>query len=356
MLAFARETRLSETTFVQTATRDGRRLPQPDLRCRRGRAAVRRPSVARHRRRRGARRAASARAPTSRRRAPGCSRSTSSCDGDARRRLDAAGAGELRRELDPARGARRRRASSAADADPELPPQFVSTGRAAGASRRCATRRRSPRAAPDYVGIGRCSTSTRRSCLYLAASTRPPAARTRELRPHRDIGRGPGDRLGRRPADGLRCTPAPAPSACASTRASRWAVPSVLECAVEGDRVRVGGDVVVLVEGTVAAVGAGRTSSPSTRKVRVRAGRQAEFPRVRTAPGGPGNRGLPRRRRTPGSAPRSRGRFPASTDRAALDVPARPRRLEHALDARARRRRRAAARLVVLGARRATSR
>ena len=51
MLAFARETKLSETTFIQTRDRAGRRLPQPHLDDRR-RAAVRGPSVARDRGRR----------------------------------------------------------------------------------------------------------------------------------------------------------------------------------------------------------------------------------------------------------------------------------------------------------------
>ena len=96
MLAFAKETRLSETTFVQTAERRRRRLPQPDLDPGRG-APLRGPPLAGDRGRgRALARARRGRA-TSSRPAPGCSRSR--CGIGRRRalaRVDAPGADRVR--------------------------------------------------------------------------------------------------------------------------------------------------------------------------------------------------------------------------------------------------------------------
>ena len=102
MLAFARETRLSETTFVQTATRRRRRLPQPHLDDVR-RARLRRPSVARHRGRgracaRGEERASLRPADA----APACSRRRRAARGRRRAGVDAPGARRVRRRARPA--------------------------------------------------------------------------------------------------------------------------------------------------------------------------------------------------------------------------------------------------------------
>ena len=312
---FARETHLSETTFVQTATRDGRRLPQPHLDDAR-RAAVRRPSVARHGRRRRAARAASAQAtlrPADARRAAADRRRSSTAT--ARARVDAPGAGRpsapssTRREVLGAPSA-----STPSDADPELPPQVVSTGRAAGhrrrsrdaealAARRARLRSASSALLDEHEAI----------VLYLAAvdAGRRPRARA-QLRPPPSMGEDP--------ATGSAAGPAAWPTLHARAGAERLDIdqgvemgrPSLLRGAVEGDRVRVGGDVVVLVEGTV------RCRRRTARPVRG-AKSSAERP---PAPNCPGERHR-RRSREPElasegkdavGAPLSRG-APALTDR-----------------------------------------
>ena len=137
----------------------------------------------------------------------------------------------------------------AADADPELPVQVVSTG----VPQLLAPVREEAlaRAVPDYSVIEPLLDEHEAIVLYLAACD-PAAGRAHaaSVLPHRGHGRGPGDRLGRRPSHGL-------PHARAGTerlvidQGIEMGRPSILECSVEDDRVRVGGGAAILIEGTV---------------------------------------------------------------------------------------------------------
>ena len=206
MLAFARETRLSETSFVQTADGDGAdyrhrifmmsgEMPfagHPSL----GTAVA----VARAR-------GEAQRRPTCSRPQPGCSRSTSSSTATRAARLDAAGAAGVRRRARPRRRARRSSASTA----PTPTPRCRCRSSRPASPQVIAPRARRRRAAPR-----RCPTTTASGALLAEhdgdrRSTSPrvdPAAgtRARALVPaHGRDGRGPGDRLGRRPADAPTC-------------------------------------------------------------------------------------------------------------------------------------------------------
>ena len=143
-------------------------------------------------------------------------------------------------ELDPAE-VLGRVGLSAADADPRLPCQVVSTGRAAGARLRGRRRRRSAAPCPTTTASARCSATHEAITLYLAARRPGAGPRARALVPGapRD-GRGPGDRLGRRPAVRVRGRAHRRASGSRSTRASRWGAPSVLRARDRG-RPRAGG-------------------------------------------------------------------------------------------------------------------
>ena len=227
---------------MQTATERRRRLPQPDLddaaaSC--ASPATRRSAPPSPWRARGA----SAPSPTSSRRGAGLQPIDVEI-GDARRaRLDAPGARDVRR---PSSTRPRSSAPLGLDvsaAHPELPPQVVSTGinqmmvpvRDAAALDRVA-----PDPAALTVAARRAPRRRARTSSYIDADREAAQTRRFFVDPARRS-RGPGDGLGRRAAHGLPARAHRASRASRSTRASRWAVPSRIECAVEGDRVRVGG-------------------------------------------------------------------------------------------------------------------
>ena len=236
MLAFARETRLSETTFVQSAERDGadyrnriftvrEELPfagHPSLGTAVAVALARGEREVTLRAGDGGRAAADRRAP----------RRT------GRVRLDAAGAGGLRRRSGRAaragrRRARARRRAPGASAAGGL-DRTAHAGRAGGRRSHCVAN-----AQPDFdlldVLAERCGASNfYLVCLrddgkaHAHACSRAPSRAGRTLRP----GPPPG-----------RCAPtsrsAGAGRRSRSPRAWRWAVPSRLLAEMEGDRARV---------------------------------------------------------------------------------------------------------------------
>lgn len=256
MLAFARETRLSETTFVQTASAAG-----ADYRNRIWTVELELP-FAGH---------------PSLGTAVAVARAAGTPDGETVRYVQQTQAGVQPVEVtlsggglhaaaamlqEPAiLGAEVERAQALAvlgltveDGDPALPPQVVSTGvpqlilplrdRAAAA-----------RAVPDYAAIGALLEEHGAVTLYAAACDPRPAgeesaAHARSFAFSAEIGEDP--------ATGSAAGPLCA-YLHARTGADRVAIdqgvemgrPSRLLTAVEGDRVRVGGDVVVLVDGTL---------------------------------------------------------------------------------------------------------
>ena len=229
-----------------------RRLPQPDLTMP-ARAAVRRPSVARHRGGGGARGAARRRrryvqqtpaglqpidveARRAHRAQPRCSRSRAS----------------LGPELDPAE-VLRRVGLDAADADPELPAQVVSTG-VPQVLAPVARRRRSRAPCPDFARASSALLDEHERDRALPRRRRPgrrPGARPRVLADPADMGEDPATGSAAGPLMRLPARTGAASSAWTSTRASRWAVRASSSAAVEGDRVRVGGDAAIVIEGTV---------------------------------------------------------------------------------------------------------
>ena len=137
------------------------------------------------------------------------------------------------------------------DADPRLPVQVVSTGVPQVHRAGRATPARSPALRPDYDGDRRPARRARRDRL-LPRRGRPGAGAVRARSFMRTAEKGED------PATGAAAGPL-----CAHV-AERTGVealeidqgvemgrPSRLRAAVEGDRVRVGGDVVVVVDGTV---------------------------------------------------------------------------------------------------------
>jgi trans-2,3-dihydro-3-hydroxyanthranilate isomerase len=248
MLRFARETRLSETTFVQAPTRDGAdyrnriwmmsgELPfagHPSLGTAVAVAYARREREARYVQETGA----------------GLQPLEVELAGRHARASMLQEPAVFGAELDPAE-ALAPLGLQASDAHPDLPSQVVSTGvrqlivpvRDARVLERLAPEREPLRALLDAHGA---------ITVYLAACD--PAAGTASARAYfPDLGA-----VGEDPATGSAAGPL-----CAylqrRTGASRVRIeqgvamgrPSVLECSMEGDRVRVGGDVVVVVEGSL---------------------------------------------------------------------------------------------------------
>jgi trans-2,3-dihydro-3-hydroxyanthranilate isomerase len=139
---------------------------------------------------------------------------------------------------------------SAADADPRLPCQVVGTGvpqvmacvADAGAL---------ARAVPDYEGIGALLASHEAITLYLAAVD-PEAGRAsaRSFLSTAEKGEDPatGSAVGPLCAHVANRTGAERLEVAQGVEMGR---PSVLRAAIEGDRVRVGGDAVILAEGVV---------------------------------------------------------------------------------------------------------
>ena len=258
MLAFARETQLSETTFVQSRRRATAPTTATASSTMSRRAAVRRPSVARHGGGGGARARRAARRATSSRPSAGLQPIDVELAGRApRQRLDAPGAAVFGPELDPARGAGRGRPVARATPTPTLPPQVVSTGVAAADRAGARPGGAGPRRCPTTTALGRAAGRARRDRpLPRRRATPTPAARTRARSRRRSRGWARTRPPARPPA---RCAPTRQQRtgvgrARRSTRASRWAARCVIEASLEGDRVRVGGDVVVLVDGTRGAL------------------------------------------------------------------------------------------------------
>jgi trans-2,3-dihydro-3-hydroxyanthranilate isomerase len=139
---------------------------------------------------------------------------------------------------------------SEADADPRLPVQVVGTG-VAQVLACVADAAALARVVPDYDGIGDLLATHGAITLYVAAVD-PEAgrARARSFMASAEMGEDP--------ATGSSVGPLCAHVA-ARTGAERLEIaqglemgrPSVLRAAVEGDRVRVGGDAVILAEGIV---------------------------------------------------------------------------------------------------------
>jgi trans-2,3-dihydro-3-hydroxyanthranilate isomerase len=248
MLRFARETRLSETTFVQTPTREGAdyrnriwmmsgELPfagHPSL----GTAVA----VAHARGEREARYVQETRA--------GLQPLEVELAGRRARASMLQEPAVFGAELDPGE-ALAPLGLQASDAHPDLPPQVVSTG-----VRQLLVPVRDARVleelAPEREPVRALLDAHEAITVYLAACD--PVAGTASARAYfPDLGAVAED-----PATGSAAGPL-----CAYlqrwTGASRLRIeqgvamgrPSVLECSMEGDRVRVGGDVVVVVEGSL---------------------------------------------------------------------------------------------------------
>ena len=246
MHAFARETRLSETSFVQPAAADGAdyrhriwmmsgEVPfagHPSL----GTAVA----VARAR---GADRASFAQQTHA-----GVQRIDVEVSGRT------AGASMLQEppsfgpELDPGE-VLRMAGLSAADADPGLPVQVVSTGApqvlvpVAGAEALS-------RARPDYDAIGALLGAHDAIVYYLVSAGDDGKVRARSFLRTAEMGEDPATGA----AAGPLCAYVAARlgvQAIEIDQGGEMGRPSRLRASVEGDRVRVGGDVVVVVDGTV---------------------------------------------------------------------------------------------------------
>jgi trans-2,3-dihydro-3-hydroxyanthranilate isomerase len=248
MLRFARETRLSETTFVQAPTRDGAdyrnriwmmsgELPfagHPSL----GTAVA----VAHARGEREARYIQETRAglqpvevELAGRRARASMLQEPAVFGAELDRAEALGPLGLR----------------AADAHPDLPPQVVSTGgtqvivpvRDASVLERLAPEREPVRALLEAHGA---------ITVYFAACD--PAAGTASARAYFPDPGAVAEDPGTGSAAGPLCAYLQRRTGAPRVRIEQGVAmgrPSVLECSMEGDRVRVGGDVVVVVEGSL---------------------------------------------------------------------------------------------------------
>ena len=156
-------------------------------------------------------------------------------------------------ELDPGRGARRASASSAEDAHPELPCQAVSTGLAHVLAPVRDAARAGPRVARPRPHRRAARAARRdRACTSSRVDPEAGTARARSFFARRGAGRG-SRRPARPPARSAPTSPqrTGALALTIDARAWRWAAPSRLARRLEGDRVRVGGDAVVVLDGTV---------------------------------------------------------------------------------------------------------
>ena len=139
---------------------------------------------------------------------------------------------------------------SADDADPRLPCQVVSTG---GPQVLACVRHPEAlaRLEPDYEGIEPLLVEHAAITLYVAAVDHEAgSARTRSFLPTAEMGEDPATGA----AVGPLCAHVAARTGrrrIETTQGVEMGRPSVLWAAVEGDRVRVGGDAVILAEGVV---------------------------------------------------------------------------------------------------------
>ena len=277
-----------------------RRLPPPHLDDDR-RDPVRRPPVARHRGGGRARPRRDARRPTSRRRTPGLQPIDVEVDGDRARASMLQEPAAFGDELDPGEvlGARRPRGG-------RRRPRPAAAGRlhrrAAGDRAACATPARCGRAVARLRrASARCSAAhggDRRS-------TSPPSTRRRDRA--RALASSARAEVGEDPATGSAAGPLMAHVAARtgvraarrSSRASRWAARACCAPRVEGDRVRVGGDAVVVVDGHGPP---GRLIEPASRSLQRPDGCRT-CPRP---PGFPGTGGGAGPASAPGGAPEHR--------------------------------------------------
>jgi trans-2,3-dihydro-3-hydroxyanthranilate isomerase len=247
MLRFAREARLSETSFVQSPGRDGAdyrhriwmmngEIPfagHPSL----GVAAA----VARLRGEGSARYVQETRA--------GLQPVEVELDGLRARVSMLQEPAVLGPELDPAE-VLAFTGLTAEDADPDLPVQVVSTGVA-----QVLAPVRDPavleRARPDYDAIGALLAAHGAITLYLAAvDAAAGTARARSFSATAEMGEDPATGS----AVGPLCAHVAARTGVRRlevTQGVEMGRPSILHAAIEGNRVRVGGDAVIVVEGTV---------------------------------------------------------------------------------------------------------
>ena len=246
MLSFTRETNLSEASFVQAATREGadyrNRIfdPRQELRFAGHPSLGAAVAVARA--------AGEAQARYVQETPAGLQPIDVSVDGDRARVSMLLEPASLGPELDPA-DVLAVAGLGAADADPELPVQVVSTGvpQVLAPVREEAL----ARAVPDYSVIEPLLDVHEAIVLYLAACD-PAAGRA-----HARAFCHTAD-MGEDPATGSAAGPLMA-YLHARAGTERLVVdqgiemgrPSVLECSVEDDRVRVGGGAAILIEGTV---------------------------------------------------------------------------------------------------------
>ena len=139
---------------------------------------------------------------------------------------------------------------SAADADPRLPCQVVATG-VPQVMACVADAEALARAVPDYEGIGALLATHGAITLYLAAvDSAAGRARARSFLSTAEKGEDPatGSSVGPLCAHVAARTGAQRLETVQGVEMGR---PSVLRAAIEGDRVRVGGDAVILAEGVV---------------------------------------------------------------------------------------------------------
>jgi trans-2,3-dihydro-3-hydroxyanthranilate isomerase len=246
MLAFARETKLSETTFVQAATREGADYRNRIFDARQELRFAGHPSLGTA--------VAVARAAGETETSYVQETIAGLQPIDVRLDADRADASMLQEpavfgpELDPG-PALAAAGLDAADLDPQLPVQVVSTG---VAQVLVPVREEAlARARPDFSAIEPLLDEHEAITLYLAACD--PAAGRAHARSF-----GHTADMGEDPATGSAAGPLMAYlHARAGTerlvidQGIEMGRPSVLECSVEGDRVRVGGGAAILIEGTV---------------------------------------------------------------------------------------------------------
>jgi trans-2,3-dihydro-3-hydroxyanthranilate isomerase len=246
MLAFARETKLSETTFVQRATEPGadyrNRIfdPSRELRFAGHPSLGTAVAVARAR----GERAASYVQQT----IAGLQPIDVTLDGTAARASMLQEPPAFGPELDAAE-VLAHAGLTAADADPRLPARVVGTGvpQVLAPVRREAL----SRAVPDYDRIEPLLDRFEAITLYLAACD-PAAgrARTRAFGHTRDMGEDPGTGSAAGPLMAYLHARTNI-DALEIEQGVEMGRPSRLECAMEGDRPRVGGSAAILIEGTV---------------------------------------------------------------------------------------------------------
>ncbi len=246
MHAFARETRLSETSFVQPAAADGAdyrhriwmmsgEIPfagHPSL----GTAVA----VARAR--------GAARASFAQQTHAGIQRIDVELSGRAASASMLQEPPSFGPELDP--GETLRMAGLAAgDADPELPVQVVSTG-AEQVLVPVADVEALARARPDYDAIGALLSAHDAIAYYLVCARTDGTVRARSFLRTAEMGEDPATGA----AAGPLCAHLAARTGVQAIEIDQGVEmgrPSRLRASVEGDRVRVGGDVVVVVDGAV---------------------------------------------------------------------------------------------------------